>query len=71
MYLSSVRSDSLDLVDYSGSNGPIENVGGNHDDINTCNTNYFQPTTDKHNHPHPEDRESVGFESTIPQVLLQ
>lgn len=67
MCLFLVRLDSLDLVDYSRTSGPIENIGGNNadDDIDDYNADYFQPATSKHSHFHPEDMGLTCHEGTI------
>lgn len=59
------QSDWLDLVDYSGLSGPVENVGGDHSDINAYDADHFQPFTDKHSHLRPEIIEPAGPEGTI------
>lgn len=48
------RSDSLDLVDYSGLSGPDRDVGGVYSDISAYDADYFEPLTSKHSHLHPE-----------------
>lgn len=68
MCLFSTRPDLLDLIDYSESNGPVENVGGDSvdDDIDAYNADYFQPITNKHSHLWPEDTEMISPEGAIP-----
>lgn len=68
MCLFSARPDLLDLIDYSESNGPVENVGGDNanDDIDAYNVDYFQPITNKHSHLRPENPEMISPEGTIP-----
>lgn len=63
--LTSVRSDSLDLVDYSGLSGMNWNAGGGYSDISAYDVDYFEPSTGKRNHLRPEDMELAGLEGTI------
>lgn len=66
VHQSLVWSNSLELVDYFRANSPIENVGGDNDDINAYEVDYFQSDTSKYNYLCPEDLEQAGDESIIP-----
>lgn len=65
-----MQSNSLELVGYSGTSSPIENVGGNDagDNIDNHEEGYFQSDIRKHSHLWSKDLEQTGHESTIPST---
>lgn len=65
MHLTSAWSDSLDIVDYFGLSSLDRDIGGGYGDISAYDIDYFDPSTNKHNHIHPKDRELVGQEGTV------